>query len=416
MVLATPPVRLQHNLHLLGHNDLGGAPNAGEGLAMKVTRQGQRFLYIAHENPPMALSVLDVTDPRDPTVAWQMPLPHDEVRSNSLALRGNILLMAYQTSKPGMQPAGVQAFDVSQPTSPREIAFFDTSGPSSQGVHLITFMDGRYAHITTGARDFRPRNPKDHQFYMIVDFADPARPREVGRWWLPGQREGDAEPPLARHTAPSIDEGFRPHHCLSYPDRPDRAYLGYIDGGFLILDITDMASPRLVSRVDNSPPFPGFTHTALPLFERELLLVTDEATTMSNGEDWPKLHWIVDIRDETNPVVLGTLPKPADFEELHRTGRRIGAHNLHENEPEPGAAKLQNTVATTWFSAGLRMYDIRDPFEPREIAAFIPEPPAGQQGCRISDVFVDDRGLVYAADRAKGGLYILEYRGEQPLD
>jgi hypothetical protein len=364
----------------------------------------------------MALSVLDVSDPREPTMMWQMPLPHAQVRSNSLALRGDILLMAYQTSRPGLTPAGVQVFDVSDPVAPREIGFFDTSGPHSQGVHLVTFMDGRYAHLSTGAAGFEPLDTRDHQFYMIVDFADPTRPREVGRWWLPGQRKGDAEAPIARHPLPSIDSGFRPHHCLCYPERPERAYLGYIDGGIVILDIADRSQPRLISRVDYHPPYPGFTHTVLPLFSRDLLLVTDEATTASDGTDWPKLHWIVDVRDETNPVIIGTLPKPRDFEELHQAGGRIGAHNLHENEPEPGAAKLERTVATTWFSAGLRIYDIGDQYEPVEIAAFLPETPAGQRACRISDLFVDDRQIVYAADRAKGGIYVLEYTGRRPLD
>jgi hypothetical protein len=51
--------------------------------------------------------------------------------------------------------------------------------------------------------------------------------------------------------------------------------LGYIDGGMFILDISDKASPKPLCRWDNSPPFCGFTHTVLPLFERELLIVTD---------------------------------------------------------------------------------------------------------------------------------------------
>ena len=69
-----------------------------------------------------------------------------------------------------------------------------------------------------------------------------------------------------------------------------------------------------------------------------------------------------------------------------------------------------------WFSAGVRVYDISDPFRPQEIAAFLPETPPGQRGCRISDLFVDDRGLIYALDRANGGLYVLEYSGPRPLD
>lgn len=409
--MALPPVRLQRNLSLIAHHDLGGAPNAGEGMAMKVTPDGRRVLYVAHENPPMCFSVLDVTDPADPRLVWQLPLPHGDVRGNSLALSGDTLLVAYQVKRPGERPAGFQVWDVSNPVEPREVSFFDTSGPHSQGVHFVAFMDGRYAHISTGAADFEPKDPRDHQFYMIVDLEDRERPREVGRWWLPGQRKGDAEV-LERH--PVHDFAFRVHHTLSYPERPDRAYLGYIDGGIVLLDISDKGRPRLISRLDYHPPFPGFTHTVVPLFERGLLVVTDEATG-DEGRDWPKRIWIVDARVETNPVIIASMPTPEGFEDLHRVGGRIGAHNIHENEPERGSAKLQNTVVATWFSAGLRVYDIRDPFRPEEIAAFLPETPPGQRGCRISDVFVDDRDFIYAADRARGGLYVLKYTGELPL-
>jgi hypothetical protein len=151
------------------------------------------------------------------------------------------------------------------------------------------------------------------------------------------------------------------------------------------------------------------------LFDRGLALVSDEATG-DEGTDWPKRYWIMDIRDEKNVVMLSSFPVPDGFDELHRIGGRIGAHNLHENEPLPGSAQLVNTAVATWFSAGLRVYDIRDPFTPKEIAAFLPETPEGQRGCRISDVFVDDRGYIFVADRANGGLYILEYEGPIPLD
>ena len=70
-----PAVRIAHNLKLIGHPDLGGAPNADEGMGVKITPDGRRILYIAHENPPMAMSILDVTDPSKPTPLWQLPIP-----------------------------------------------------------------------------------------------------------------------------------------------------------------------------------------------------------------------------------------------------------------------------------------------------------------------------------------------------
>ncbi len=34
---------------------------------------------------------------------------------------------------------------------------------------------------------------------------------------------------------------------------------------------------------------------------------------------------------------------------------------------------------------------------------------------QINDMYVDEKGLIYANDRMTGGLYILEYTGSIPL-
>lgn len=413
---AGPARPVEENLRLLATSDLGGAPNGGEGMAIRVGRDGRRYLFVAHVNPPAGFSILDVSDPARPSMVFQRPADHDSVRTNNLSLVGDTLMVASQVRHHGAQPAGVRFFDVADPTQPREIAFFDTSGPESRGAHFVSSFDGELAHLSTGAPDFQPVDPRDDQFYMIVDIRDPARPHEVGRWSLPGQdRRDDAV--ITRHTAPSIDQGFRPHHTMCYPARPDRAYLGYIDAGVIILDIADKAAPRLVGRLDYHPPMPGFTHTVVPIHERDLLIVSDEASGKEgdDGYDWPKRIWVVDASVEASMAVLSTAPQPANFAELHREGGRIGAHNIHENEPLPGVAQLRNVVIGTWFSAGLRMYDISDPFTPEEIAAFVPVTPPGQRGSRLNDVMFDDRGIAYAVDRVRGGLYILEYTGKHAL-
>jgi hypothetical protein len=159
---------------------------------------------------------------------------------------------------------------------------------------------------------------------------------------------------------------------------------------------------------NHSPPFNGFTHTVLPLFGRDLLVVSDECV-QDDGRDWPKLVWLLDARVESSPVSVATLPAPPVDAFMHRGGR-FGAHNLHENPPVPGAWKSESVVIGTFFNAGVRAYDIRDPFAPREIAYYVPGTPAGSPvaSAQINDVFVDDRGIVYAVERHCGGLYILE--------
>lgn len=395
------------NFRLLSHHTLNGFGGMGEGLAVQLAKDGRRILWCAHESAPKNFTGVDVTDPRAPKVAVQTELPEPFMRSNSLELVDDIMVVAYQTKNPGQRPAGFEVFDVSRPEGPRSVAFFDASGPHSRGVHQLWFCDGETVHLSAGAPDFTPRNGKDDQVYRIIDLKDPTRPREVGRWWLPGTRDGDAEPPPRRH-APGADSGFRAHNTNVYPRRPDRCYLGYLDAGMFVLDIADKARPKVVAHWDNSPPYMGFTHTVLPLFERDLLVVTDESV-MDDGKDWPKLVWILDNRHEANPVPIATCPMPP-VRDFAGRGGRFGAHNLHENVPLPTCWFSDQVVVGTFFNGGLRAFDIADPYAPREIAHFVPEAPRGSPvgSVQINDVFVDERGVVYTVDRHTGGLYVLE--------
>ena len=176
----------------------------------------------------------------------------------------------------------------------------------------------------------------------------------------------------------------------------------------MILDIADKAHPKLVANWRYSPPFNGFTHTVLPLFGRELLIVSDECVK-NDGFDWPKLVWVVDARVETNPVPIGTFPAPP-YDAFVRRGGRFGAHNLHENLPVPGSWRSEQLIVGTFFNAGVRAYDVSNPYQPQEVAYFVPAAPALSPvgAVQLNDVFVDDRRLVYAVDRFVGGLYILE--------
>jgi hypothetical protein len=395
-------------MSLLGKHDLAGHGTCGEGTAL-LARRGRRYLYIANEKGPVNFSVVDVTDPRSPDLLCQTRLPHGGVRSNSLAIGGDLLLVAYQVAAAGTQPAGIEVYDLSHPAEPRSIGFLDLSGPSSRGTHWVGYTGGRYAYLSTGTPDSRPANPLDDQFPVIVDLADPGRPAEAGRWWLPGTQEGDDAPPPVRH--PVFDAGFRAHNINVYPQRPDRAYVGYLDAGAIILDIADVSAPRMISRLDYHPPMPGFTHTVLPLLSRDLLAISDE-TVHDNAADYPKLVWFADASHEQLPLIISSAPLPPVAEFASRGGR-FGAHNLHENEPFEWSWRSEDIVFGSFFNGGVRAFDVRNPFQPAEAGSFVPPAPPGAPAgaIQINDVYVDDRGVVYAVDRGGGGLYILQFHG-----
>jgi hypothetical protein len=181
----------------------------------------------------------------------------------------------------------------------------------------------------------------------------------------------------------------------------DRAYLGLWNGGMVVVDISDLAAPKTVSRLGWEEG--GHTHTCLPLPDRNLVVVTDEATTAGCDGD-RHMARVVDISDETAPFVRSIFPVPeGDFCER---GLRFGTHCLHENRP--GSFRSQELMFVTYFNAGLRVYDVNDPDHPVEVAHWIPECPPNQPAAQINDVFVSEDFTVYATDRVNGGVYILE--------
>jgi hypothetical protein len=409
-----PPVTEASNMQIIGHSNLNGVGKGGEGLALRQYPNGQRVLFLAHESAPMCFSVIDVTNPEDPKVIVQVPVEAAFVRCNSLGLSDTTLAVAHQVEKAGQQYAGMDTYEVTDPAHPKRLSHFDTAGPHSRGVHYLWFADGQYAYLSTGAKDFTPHNQNDDQFLMIVDLRDPAHPKETGRWWLPGTRVGDKEPPPPR-VAP-FDTGIRMHTPALSSERPDRVYIGWIDGGLVILDIADKAHPKLVAHRSWQSLGNGFAHTLLPIPSRHLLIQTEEATA-ANCKDWPKRDWVWDISDENNIIPLAAFPPPVNFAALCKAGGRFGAHNIDMNRPASTSRTLTKTVVGSFFNGGIRAYSIEDPNRPVEIGYLIDAAPPGNatHTIQINDVYVDENGLIYANDRLSGGLDVVKYTGSVPL-
>jgi hypothetical protein len=200
-------MKTSREMRLLGQDPLEGFGNVGEGMAIQLTRDKRRVLWLAHESAPKNVTAVDVTNPKKPSVIIQTDLPHDKMRSNSLEVVGDTLVVAYQTAAPGLKPAGIEIFDVSEPAKPKTIGFFDASGPTSRGVHHLWFVDGHYIHCASGAADFTPRNPKDDPFQ--------AKPSAITitRWGTPSHSRTSRVPGLSP-TRSGTGTSTR------FPDRP----------------------------------------------------------------------------------------------------------------------------------------------------------------------------------------------------
>ena len=69
---------------------------------------------------------------------------------------------------------------------------------------------------------------------------------------------------------------------------------------------------------------------------------------------------------------------------------------------QPAEKFSGNVLPFAWFARGLRLLDISDPFRPREVGCYEPDPPAGCERASSNDVTTDDRGLLYLLDRQRG--------------
>ena len=180
-------------------------------------------------------------------------------------------------------------------------------------------------------------------------------------------------------------------------------------------DLSDPPNPKLLSHRNYAPPFGGGAHTPLPLPKRKLLALADEATS-ANCANGLAYTWLIDVRDPSNPVSIATLPTPAE-EDFCAKGAKFGPHNLHENRP--GALQSEELLFATYHNAGLRIYDIRDAFAPKQVGYYVPPPPERivdqrpnpAKAIQSCDVFVDTNGVMYLTD-TNAGLYILQYEGK----
>jgi hypothetical protein len=146
----------------------------------------------------------------------------------------------------------------------------------------------------------------------------------------------------------------------------------------------------------------GSTHTCLPLPGRDLVVVTDEQVRPGPHAP-PRAIRVIDTSGGQLRAA-GLCPPPGPgYGELPL---RFGPHNLHENQP--GSYRSARLVFATYFSAGVRVYDLADPAHPAEVAHWVPDPPRGQPTAQINDLFVDATGLIWVTDRVNGGLYLLE--------
>ncbi len=304
------------------------------------------------------------------------------------------------------------------------------------GVHRFMYNGGRYVHLSYDCPGYIG------QIYRILDIEDPTQPKEVGRWWMPEQFCDGMEDgiyPVGHHDEKDWPQLHGPPYV-----QDGIAYCAYWAGGGIIVDVHDVTRPKKIGQLKMTPPFSGKLagarcHTFLPLTGRSYAVLTNEGERFASwskdviansahpgAQPFNNLH-MIDVSDLSDPTLIAEFPYPEvpknfpwpNFNEcgLGCQGP-FGPHNVHEPMGKPWLEDNPNRVYCCYFHAGLRVYDVSDPYYIKELAYFIPPNPEhplfdvdmpGPLLGTTEDCVVDDRGYIYV-DTFHDGMYILKMK------
>jgi len=412
------------NMELVGFHDLQGwsayqpiiHPQADRWIAYIGLHAGRARNALTGADENSGTAVLDVTDPRAPRLLAHIPGEAGGGAQMVRACAGASLPHGDKSKTYRLRTYGNSAHEVWDVTNPQKPALVTTVVKGLGGTHKNWWeCDTGIAYLVSGVEGWRT-----HRMTQVYDLSDPARPRFIRNFGLAGQQPG------ARGGVPTGVHGM-----ISTGPRGNRIYFGYGTNSFGVLQIVDrdkllngakepteanLAYPQ-VGRLD-LPSTMG-AHTTFPMIgmevaefakdspgaKRDYALIVNESLAERCREP-RQMAWIADITEEAKPLTVSGRTVPEAGGNFCSRGGRFGAHSSNESM---APVYYKRVVFITFFNAGVRALDVRDPYRPHEIGYYIPAVTDKTSGgvIQTNNVEVDERGYVYIVDRAGTGLHIL---------
>lgn len=348
---------------------------------------------------------------------------------------------------------GVAFYDLKDPSHPEFLSridldpgrnadgtFFDPSG-----VHH-GFFDGRYAYLGAGEAGIIGHH------LVIVDAKDPKHPKVVGRWWVPGQKTPEED---AIRNSTDIDPvtglqkgwvpggGFAPitttpnglltkdvsFHYIDVRQLKgkDIAFISWHEAGLIILDVTDKAAPKFLSRFDYLTPafqaadtLPGaqedyarckYETRALPqptacgnahsgklVPGTNIFWLTDEYFTLPYGH----LRFF-DVSNLKKPKLLSHFLLPQTTDNTVTYAKRTASTHL-------GNTWGKHRLFLAWYGAGVKAINFSNPKAPYLDGTYSYSVNDGRGGQATYDVIFDHKGNLVVTDSVDG-VRVLRYTG-----
>ena len=446
--IGTPPEAM--NMRLVGYDDLQGR----SAYQPTIHHQGNRYIaYIGHHGGTPEIpkpvnrltgqaefngtSIVDVTDPTHPRYLAHIPgTPGNYEDGGAQMTRvcdGRALPKGDPNKTYLLRVFGGkshQIYDVTDPAKPALI--WQREGELNDTHKSWWECDTGIAYLVSGVPGWRVNRMTE-----VYDMSDPSHPVKIRDFGLRGQQPGATGP---------VPEQL--HGMISLGREGNRIYFGYGTNKNGVMQIVDRdkllhgpkeptAENLLYPEVGRltMTPFNG-AHTTFPMpkmpiaefardslgAERDIVMIVDEQ--IRNACQEPRqMAWFVDVTIEAHPMIISNFQVSEASGNFCSRGGRFGTHASNESMAPIFYKKV---VFLSYFNAGVRAVDIRDPYHPKEIAYFIPSITEttdkrcitinGQDSCKVAiqtnNVETDDRGYVYMVDRANTGMHILELTGD----
>jgi hypothetical protein len=346
--------------------------------------------------------VVDMSDPANPRPTVDLRTPAMASPHESLSLHAGRGLLAADLGNLVTGPGFVDIYDVKKDCRKPKLL---SSTPIGVFGHEGSFSpDGKTFWVSAGVGAYVKRSIGT---FTAIDVSNPLAPRPL---WT---------------TATYAVHGF------NISADGNTLYFGDLGSnrGLTVLDVSDVQARKLNPQVRKIGHLTWRTvslpQTDLPITigGHPYLFEIDEFThdtitnfftrkAMTRAEDMVGAARIIDIADPTAPSVVSDIRL-----EVHQPDARPG-----DQASDPGAdtatgyaghycavpsADEPGIVACSFILSGLRVFDIRDPAHPKEIAYFNPPTTTGTPYCAMSaPAFVPERNEIWYTD-ANYGLYVL---------
>lgn len=340
---------------------------------------------------------VDMSNPATPTRTAILKTPAMQSPHESLRLHAARGLLVADMGAPTTNPGFVDVYDVSQDCRTPQLR---ASVPLGIAGHEGGFSpDGRTYWVTTTAAPG----------IMAIDLTDPANPTIV---WRSSQWAS---------------------HGISISPDGNRAYLAAVadfvtttatgSGALVILDVSDVQARATLPKVREISrltwPEVSIPQNSLPVTigGRRYLIQFDEFDSnvyLPEATDTVGGVHVIDIENEADPVIVSRIRLQVHQQEVRgtdqqddpgysRVGQGYAAHYCSvPRETDPGI------VACSMIASGLRVFDIRNPAAPREVAYFnqplVSSPDPGERGAYAmsSPAFAPERNEIWYSDVNSG--------------